>query len=106
MSEDRIDARPSDRDRLPPGQIETRKWPVLHYSSVPKLDTVTWTLRIFGEVEHPFEIGWDELMAMPMREVLCDIHCVTTWSRFDNVFRGVPVEPLLERAVVKSCATH
>jgi len=102
---DPVDARPSDRDRLPPGQIETRKWPVLHYSDVPRIDTATWTLRIGGEVEHPFELTWAELAAMPMQDVLCDIHCVTTWSRFDNTFR-VPVTALLARAGVKPSATH
>jgi DMSO/TMAO reductase YedYZ molybdopterin-dependent catalytic subunit len=106
MSIDPLDARPTDRDRLPPGQIATKKWPVLHYSSVPKIDTATWTLRVFGEVEHPFSIGWDELHALPMRDVLCDMHCVTTWSRFDNVFRGVPVPVLLDRAGVRPSATH
>ena len=101
-----LDARPGDRPRLPPGQIETRKWPVLHYSSVPKIDTARWTLRIFGEVEHPFELTWAELAALPQRDVLCDIHCVTSWSRFDNIFRGVSVTDLLARAGVKPAATH
>ena len=27
---------PADRDRLPPGQIITQKWPVLHYGTVPR----------------------------------------------------------------------
>ena len=39
---DRLDARPTDRDRLPPGQILTTKWPVLHYSHVPRIDTASW----------------------------------------------------------------
>jgi DMSO/TMAO reductase YedYZ molybdopterin-dependent catalytic subunit len=106
MAPDPLDARPTDRDRLPPGQIATQKWPVLHYSSVPRIDPARWTLKVFGEVERPFEIGWDEMLALGQRDVLCDMHCVTTWSRFDNTFRGVPVTVLLDRAGVKPSATH
>jgi DMSO/TMAO reductase YedYZ molybdopterin-dependent catalytic subunit len=94
----RLDARPTDRDRLPPGQIETRKWPVLHYGSVPRIEPATWRLRIWGEVEHPVEVDWAAFQALPRREVLCDIHCVTTWSRYDNVFAGVPVPSALALA--------
>lgn len=93
-----IDARPKDRDRLPPGQVETRKWPVLHYGSVPRIDPATWRFRVWGAVERPFELSWPEFVALPRAEVLCDIHCVTQWSRYDNVFGGVPVPELLARA--------
>lgn len=93
-----IDARPKDRDRLPPGQVETRKWPVLHYGSVPRIDPATWRFRVWGAVERPFELSWQEFAALPRAEVLCDIHCVTQWSRYDNVFGGVPVPELLARA--------
>jgi len=98
---DRLDARPTDRDRLPPGQIQTVKWPVLHYQHVPKIDTATWRLTVNGEVETPLSLSWDELAALPQRDVLCDMHCVTRWSRFDNIFRGVPVREVLRRAGVK-----
>jgi DMSO/TMAO reductase YedYZ molybdopterin-dependent catalytic subunit len=103
---DRLDARPRDRARLPPGQIRTAKWPVLHYGRVPQVDLARWTFRVFGEVERPFEISWAEFDALPRRDVRCDIHCVTTWSRYDNTFSGVPVTLLLERAGVRSNASH
>jgi DMSO/TMAO reductase YedYZ molybdopterin-dependent catalytic subunit len=61
---------------------------------------------VFGEVERPFEVSWTEFGALPQRDVLCDIHCVTTWSRYDNTFSGVPVTLLLERAGVRRTATH
>jgi len=95
---DRIDARTTDRGRLPPGQIVTQKWPVLHYGTVPKVDTTRWGLTVSGAVERPYTLGWDELIALPRQETLCDIHCVTRWSRYDNRFEGVPVVPLAERA--------
>ena len=95
---DRLDARPTDRDRLPPGQIRTVKWPVLHYQHVPKVDLNTWRLVVNGHVDTPLSLSWEELQAMPQRDVLCDMHCVTRWSRFDNIFRGVPVREVLQRA--------
>jgi DMSO/TMAO reductase YedYZ molybdopterin-dependent catalytic subunit len=103
---DPLDARPADRDRLPPGQILTAKWPVLHYGNVPRVDVARWRFRVFGEVGTPIEFGWDDLLAMPATEVACDMHCVTTWSRLDNVFRGVRVEHVLGMAGVKPGATH
>ncbi|MGH7499951.1 MAG: sulfite oxidase-like oxidoreductase [Gemmatimonadales bacterium] len=87
-------------DRLPPGQIVTRKWPVLHYGSIPAVDLARWRFTVSGLVDHPFTVTWDELQALPHRESVCDIHCVTRWSRYDNVFEGVPVQALLERAGV------
>jgi DMSO/TMAO reductase YedYZ molybdopterin-dependent catalytic subunit len=78
-----------DPARLPPGQYLTEKWPVLHAGSVPKADLATWDLRIFGEVDDPVRLTWEELTALPSREITVDIHCVTRWSRFDTRFRGV-----------------
>jgi DMSO/TMAO reductase YedYZ molybdopterin-dependent catalytic subunit len=78
-----------DPARLPPGQYLTEKWPVLHAGSVPAVDLATWDLRVFGEVEEPVRLTWEELQALPSREITVDIHCVTRWSRFDTRFRGV-----------------
>lgn len=103
---DPLDVRPTDRDRLPPGQIQTRKWPVLHYGTVPYVDTANWRLEVNGLVEQPYSLGWEELLAMPRRETLCDIHCVTRWSRYDNVFEGIPVEAVVERARPKREAKY
>ncbi len=101
-----LDARPAGRDRLPPGQVRTVKWPVLHYSHVPAVDTADWTLRVFGEVERPLVLTWAEFQALPVVEVLCDMHCVTKWSRYDNRFTGVPVAAVLERARPTAAASH
>jgi DMSO/TMAO reductase YedYZ molybdopterin-dependent catalytic subunit len=78
-----------DAARLPPGQYLTEKWPVLHAGTVPKTDLATWDFRVFGEVEEPLRLTWDEFSALPTTEVTIDIHCVTRWSRFDTSFRGV-----------------
>ena len=98
---DPIDVRTRDKERLPPGQIITQKWPVLHYGTVPRVDTANWKFEVSGSVEHPFQLTWAELLALPRQKTLCDIHCVTRWSRYDNEFEGVPLKPLLERAGVK-----
>jgi DMSO/TMAO reductase YedYZ molybdopterin-dependent catalytic subunit len=102
----RLDVRTEDARRLPPGQIVTRKWPVLHYGMVPGFDAAAWRLRISGQVDRPLELTWAELQAMPRQETLCDIHCVTRWSRYDNLFAGVPVRALLERAGVRPTARY
>lgn len=101
-----LDVRPTDRDRTPPGQVLTRKWPVLHYGHVPRVDPATWRFRIWGAVEEPLEMDWATFGAQPRREVLCDIHCVTRWSRHDNRFAGVPVQALLGQVRLRPAATH
>lgn len=94
----RVEANPT---RLPPGQVLTEKWPVLHYGRVPTYDMGRWRLRIFGAVEQDTVLTFAQLLALPAREVLCDIHCVTTWSRFDNRFLGVPLAEIARLAHVR-----
>ena len=78
-----------DPARLPPGQYLTDKWPVLHAGTVPDTDLATWDFHVFGEVENPITLTWEELNALPKSENMQDIHCVTRWSRFDASFGGV-----------------
>jgi DMSO/TMAO reductase YedYZ molybdopterin-dependent catalytic subunit len=78
-----------DPGRLPPGQYLTEKWPVLHAGTVPRTDLATWDFKVFGEVEEPVTLTYEELQALPQAEITVDIHCVTRWSRFDTGFRGV-----------------
>jgi len=103
---DRIDARPADRDRLPPGQIITKKWPVLHYGTVPMVDLSRWRFSVTGLVDRPLSLTWQDLQELPTRETVCDIHCVTRWSRYDNSFEGVPVQSLLQMARVSPSARY
>jgi DMSO/TMAO reductase YedYZ molybdopterin-dependent catalytic subunit len=78
-----------DPKRLPPGQYLTEKWPVLHAGTVPHTDLSTWDFRVFGEVESPITLTWEQLNGLPRSENVQDIHCVTRWSRFDTRFGGV-----------------
>ena len=93
-----------DPARLPPGQYLTEKWPVLHAGSVPTTDLATWDFKLFGEVEEPVTLSWDELRALPSTEITIDIHCVTRWSRFDTRFVGVTWAELAKRAHPKPTA--
>ena len=76
---------------LPPGQVVTAKWPVLHAGSVPaELTPATWTLELHGEVENPRTLSFAELLGLPQVDLTCDIHCVTSWSKLGMHWRGVP----------------
>ena len=85
--------------RLPPGQYDTGSgWPVLTAEATPQLDTARWTMTVDGLVEPPTTWTWDEIHALPASTYTGDIHCVTTWSKFDVAFCGVSVDALLEPA--------
>jgi len=88
-AEDKVRDAGYDPARLPPGQYLTEKWPVLHAGDVPRVDLATWALRVYGEVEEPLTLTFEQLQALPATEVTSDIHCVTLWSRFDARFKGV-----------------
>jgi DMSO/TMAO reductase YedYZ molybdopterin-dependent catalytic subunit len=100
------DRDPSVAARIPPGQYLTEKFPVLHYGSVPKTDLTAWTFRVWGEVDSPFSLTWDEFRTLPRRTVTTDIHCVTRWSKLDTLWEGVPIQEILRLAQVRGAATH
>jgi DMSO/TMAO reductase YedYZ molybdopterin-dependent catalytic subunit len=75
--------------RVPPGQRLTEKWPALHYGGVPRIDVSRWTFTISGLVEKERKLSYKEFTSLPMVKVFSDIHCVTGWSRLDNLWEGV-----------------
>ena len=87
--------------RLPPGQALTQKFPVLHYGPVPAFDPATWDFKVWGEVETPLRLSWDEFSQLPKTTLKMDIHCVTRWSKFDTEWQGVSVKTLLDLGLVK-----
>ena len=95
--------RGSPADRTPPGQRLTNKWPVLHHGSVPKVKPFDpeWSLRFFGLCDEPYELSYQDILDLPTVDIVCDIHCVTHWTRLNNVFTGVPIAPLIARAKPK-----
>jgi DMSO/TMAO reductase YedYZ molybdopterin-dependent catalytic subunit len=95
-----------DAARVPPGQYVTQKFPVLTYGPNPKVDLDDWSFSIYGEVDAPFSLRWDDLLALDQTTLTTDIHCVTRWSKLDTTWTGVRVRDLLERAKVRATGTH
>ena len=89
----------SPAGRLPPGQYNTgSSWPVLTAEATPRIDLDSWTITVDGLVDRPTTWTWEEVQALPRSTYTGDIHCVTTWSKFDVAFTGVSVDDLLEAA--------
>ncbi len=62
--------------------------PQMTVGGVPRVDTASWRLSVFGEVERPLELGWEEYVALATDEVAADFHCVTQWTRLDVGWSG------------------
>jgi len=90
--------------QLPVGQHVVKNWPVLDLGEQPQVSIETWRLEVGGLVEQPFILTWDEFLALPQHDEVSDFHCVTTWSRYDNHWRGVRFATIAERAVPKDNA--
>lgn len=82
--------------RLPPGQHRVEKWPVLDLGIQPQISTGSWSLTIDGAVANPVTWDWQTFLDQPQQSFLSDIHCVTTWSRYDNRWEGVSARHILE----------
>jgi DMSO/TMAO reductase YedYZ molybdopterin-dependent catalytic subunit len=85
-----------DPTRVPPGQYVTGDFPVLSAGPTPHTPLAEWSFEIRGAVDEPLSWSWDELLALPSETPTVDIHCVTKWSKLATVWRGVPVDTLLE----------
>lgn len=92
--------------RLPPGQYETKDFPVLSLGPTPQISKSDWSLKIFGLVEHEIELDWEKINTFPQKNVVKDIHCVTKWSKFDTNWKGVDLEDIISIVKVKKEATH
>lgn len=88
-------ARP-EADRLPPGQHLVKDWPVLDLGLQPMLPPNRWRLDVDGLVEAPLHWDLAAFQAAPQSTEVTDIHCVTTWSRYDNRWEGVRTRDLME----------
>src|SRR5437868_3235586 len=87
--------------RLPPGQYETRDFPVLSAGPTPRVSLATWDFTIRGVDGHAVRWSWDEMQALPHETPTVDIHCVTKWSKFDTTWEGVSVDTLLDAAAAQ-----
>ncbi len=100
----------ADREggRLPPGQRVTEKFPVMTAGTPSVTPAAEWTFELAlervdhatGESEEERLALWDyaAFRALPQEPVVCDIHCVTRWSKLDVAWRGVSIDALLAAA--------
>ncbi|AAC07069.1 sulfite oxidase-like oxidoreductase [Aquifex aeolicus] len=94
-------------DRLPPGQ----KWikaPIVYdiVDDIPDWDMEKYRFKVWGEVENPIELTYEELLKLPSAEVVADFHCVTRWSVPEIVWEGVLTKDLLEIVKPKPTAQY
>jgi DMSO/TMAO reductase YedYZ molybdopterin-dependent catalytic subunit len=90
--------RPVDPSRLPPGQYETRDFPVLAVGPTPPNAARDWSFAVRGAVSRNVSWEWEELLALPRETVTVDIHCVTQWTKLDTTWTGVSLDVLLAEA--------
>jgi DMSO/TMAO reductase YedYZ molybdopterin-dependent catalytic subunit len=84
------------KKKLPPGQFETDKWPILHVGDVYEFNEDTWDFTLFGEVKEEVALSFQEFMKLPKTVSTVDMHCVTTWSKFGTTFEGITFRELLK----------
>jgi len=87
-------------DRIPPRQALTRKWPVLHAGSTPTINQARWTFQVFGLVKKPWQCTYDEFRALPRVQVKADMHCVTRWSKLDNLWEGASTREVMSKVAL------
>ena len=97
--------------KLPPGHLFSDKFPVLTYGATPSIILDNWKFEVSGLVNEKVEWNWDEFKQLPMQNLIADFHCVTHWSRFDDVWSGVMFKDckvFVEGSVhaCTSCFTH
>lgn len=85
---------------LPPGQIETRRFPVVgERAPSPELSNPSrWYLDVKGLVKEPMRLTLSEFMRLGHRNLTFDVHCVTSWTRLGTTFTGIPLADILRRA--------
>ena len=81
----------------PPGQFATEKFPIMTYGNTPSIDLNSWRLQFFGMVEKEIEIDWWEFNRLPSTTVNGGLHCVTQWSRLNNLWEGVLFSEILKK---------
>jgi DMSO/TMAO reductase YedYZ molybdopterin-dependent catalytic subunit len=77
---------------------------------VPQVDPATWRLKVAGMVDQPFELGFDDLLALPQVEEAVTLSCVSNEVGGKLVgnalWQGVPLRMLLDRAGIQAGATQ
>jgi DMSO/TMAO reductase YedYZ molybdopterin-dependent catalytic subunit len=79
---------------------------VLHYGSIPRIELENWKFHVWGLVDEEKSFTWEQFNALGQGKDTNDIHCVTTWSKYDNTWDGIPFAAFLEAISVKPEAKH
>lgn len=93
-------------ERLPPGQRETDRFPVLSKGETPPWDTDSFRFEVWGAVDEQLTYSLSELRELPAVTQRQDFHCVTGWSKFDCTFTGITFETIIERANIHEDVDH
>lgn len=94
-------------DRLPPGQ----RWisaPIVYdiVDELPDWDMSSYRFKVWGQVEKPLELSYEELLKLPSVELIADFHCVTRWSVKEIRWEGVQTKHILELVKPKESAKY
>jgi DMSO/TMAO reductase YedYZ molybdopterin-dependent catalytic subunit len=84
--------------RLPRGQYLTTDFPVLTAGPTQRTPLENWSMSLQQDGRMLAEWSWDQFGALPQTELKTDIHCVTKWSKFDTIWRGVSFDDLIRAA--------
>jgi DMSO/TMAO reductase YedYZ molybdopterin-dependent catalytic subunit len=96
----------ADGPRLPPGQHLVTNWPVLDLGAQPEIVPQRWNLQVYGAVATPLNLDLAGLMALPQTASRSDMHCVTSWSRYDNEWSGVSTRDLIAAVQPRADAAY
>jgi len=84
------------KKKMPPEQREIKKSRLRHIGSIPSFDPETWSLTVYGLVEKPLTLTWNNLLELPSVVILSDFHCVEGWSVLNNKWEGVSFKTIVK----------
>jgi len=65
---------------------------------IPQIARATYRLRVDGAVDHPYELTFDQLAALPAVEVTRNFQCVTGWVVPNVTWTGVRLADVVDKA--------
>lgn len=94
------------QEHLPPGQHQTDILPALQYANIPSVKLSDWTLKISGLVDKEFSLTMEEFTCLPTVKLICNVHCVETWSILNTRWEGVSSITLKDQVTILPEATY
>ena len=100
------DPKDGEDAEVPPGQFVTEKFPVLTFGSTPKIDLDSWRFNVSGLVKKEVVLDWTEFTDLELTSVEAPFHCVTQWSRMENLWEGVRFTEVMKLIEPEPDAMH